>query len=62
MIASMSKTLLRVLAACIVLTVPSVAFSAGPEIFLLEEPESYLVIDKLEGLGILPGLMTGDRG
>ncbi|MGZ8429776.1 MAG: capsule assembly Wzi family protein [Candidatus Deferrimicrobiaceae bacterium] len=62
MIASMSKTLLRVLAVCIVLTVPSVAFSAGPEIFLLEEPESYLVIDKLEGLGILPGLMTGDRG
>jgi hypothetical protein len=45
-----------------VLTVPSAAFSAGPEIFLLEEPESYLVIDKLEGLGILPGLMTGDRG
>ena len=58
----MSKTLLRVLAVCIVLTVPSAAFSASPEIFLPEEPESYLVIDKLEGLGLLPGLMTGDRG
>jgi len=36
--------------------------SAAPEIFLREEPEAYLVIDKLEGMGFLPGLMTGDRG
>jgi hypothetical protein len=35
---------------------------AAPEIFLQEEPETYLVIDKLEGMGFLPGLMTGDRG
>jgi len=28
----------------------------------MEEPEYYLVIDKLEGKGLLPGLMTGDRG
>lgn len=38
------------------------ALSASPEIFLLEEPENYLVIDKLDGLGVLPGLMTGSRG
>jgi hypothetical protein len=41
---------------------PSTALSAGPEIFLQEEPESYLIIDKLQGFGLLPGLMTGDRG
>jgi hypothetical protein len=62
LIASVPKTLLRVLAVCMVSAFPAVAFSAGPEIFLLEEPESYLAIDKLEGLGFLPGLMTGDRG
>ena len=62
MIASMPKTLLRVLAVCIVLSVPSATFPAGPEIFLQEEPETYLIIDKLEGMGFLPGLMTGDRG
>ena len=41
---------------------PAAALSAGPEIFLQEEPETYLVIDKLQGLGYLPALMTGDRG
>ena len=50
------------LAMWMILAFPAVALPAGPEIFLLEEPESYLVIEKLEGLGILPGLMTGDRG
>ena len=58
----MPKTLLRILALCIVFTTPAAAISASPEIFLLEEPESYLLIDKLEGMGFLPGLMTGDRG
>jgi hypothetical protein len=62
LIAFMPKTLFRVFAVGIVLTVSSVALPAGPEIFLQEEPETYLVIDKLEGLGLLPGLMTGDRG
>lgn len=46
----------------ILLALPAVALSASPEIFLQEEPETYLVIDKLEGMGFLPGLMTGDRG
>lgn len=50
------------LAAWILSTFPAVALSAGAEIFLQEEPETYLVIDKLEGMGYLPGLMTGDRG
>lgn len=54
--------MLGALAGCVLLAFPAAALSAGPEIFLLEEPESYLVIDKLEGMGILPGLMTGDRG
>jgi hypothetical protein len=49
-------------AACFSLAFPVAASSAGPEIFLQEEPETYLVIDKLEGMGFLPGLMTGDRG
>ncbi len=44
------------------LAFPAVALSAAPEIFLEEDPETYLVIDKLEGLGYLPGLMTDDRG
>ncbi|MGW8286590.1 MAG: capsule assembly Wzi family protein, partial [Candidatus Deferrimicrobiaceae bacterium] len=26
------------------------------------EPETYLIIDKLQGMGFLPGLMTDDRG
>jgi hypothetical protein len=46
----------------ILLALPAVALPASPEIFLQEEPETYLVIDKLEGMGFLPGLMTGDRG
>jgi hypothetical protein len=50
------------LAVWMILAFPAVALSAGPEIFLQEEPETYLIIDKLEGLGILPALMTGDRG
>ncbi len=41
---------------------PSTARSAGPEIFLRDEPEAYVLIDKLQGLGLLPGLMTGTRG
>ena len=36
--------------------------AAGPEIFLRDEPEDYVMIDKLQGLGLLPGLMTGTRG
>jgi hypothetical protein len=50
------------LALWMILAFPAVALSAAPEIFLQEEPESYLVIDKLDGLGLLPALMTGDRG
>ncbi len=41
--------------------VPAVALPAGPDIFLVEEPERYVVADKLEGMGYLPDLMTGDR-
>jgi hypothetical protein len=51
-----------ILAAWILVVHPAAALSAGPEIFLQEEPETYLVIDKLQGLGFLPALMTGDRG
>jgi hypothetical protein len=51
-----------ILAAWILVVHPAAALSAGPEIFLQEEPETYLVIDKLQGLGFLPVLMTGDRG
>ena len=54
--------LIAILAVWIILALPAVALSAAPEIFLQEEPETYLVIDKLEGMGFLPGLMTGDRG
>jgi hypothetical protein len=50
------------LAVWMILAFPAVALPAGPEIFLLEEPETYLIIDKLEGLGIMPALMTGTRG
>lgn len=53
---------IAVLVVWILLALPAVALSASPEIFLQEEPETYLVIDKLEGMGFLPGLMTGDRG
>ena len=28
----------------------------------MAEPETYLVIDKLEGMGFLKGLLTGPRG
>ena len=44
-------------AAWIVLSVYGMCPAAGPEIFLREEPETYLVIDKLEGMGFLKGLM-----
>jgi hypothetical protein len=61
-----AETLARIgiaaLAAWILLFRSSTALSAGPEIFLQEEPESYLIIDKLQGLGLLPALMTSDRG
>jgi len=50
------------LAVWMILAFPAVASSAGPEIFLQEEPETYLAIDKLEGMGFLKGLMTGTRG
>ncbi len=53
---------IAVLVVWILLALPAVALPASPEIFLQEEPETYLVIDKLEGMGFLPGLMTGDRG
>jgi hypothetical protein len=53
---------LFVLAGCAVMAVPRVASSASPEIFLTDQPEVYLAIDKLEGFGLLPGLMTDDRG
>jgi len=55
-------SLIAILAVWIILALPAVALPASPEIFLQEEPETYLVIDKLEGMGFLPGLMTGDRG
>ena len=55
-------SLIAILAVWIILALPAVALSAAPEIFLQEEPGTYLVIDKLEGMGFLPGLMTGDRG
>jgi hypothetical protein len=47
---------------CVLLVLPVVASPAGPEIFLRDEPEAYVLIDKLQGLGLLPGLMTGTRG
>jgi len=50
------------IAAWIFLSVSGVCLAAGPEIFLQEEPETYLAIDKLEGMGFLKGLMTGTRG
>ena len=55
-------SLIAILAVWIILALPAVALPAAPEIFLEEEPETYLVIDKLEGMGFPPGLMTGDRG
>ena len=47
---------------CVLLVLPTAALPAGPEIFLRDEPEDYVMIDKLQGLGLLPGLMTGTRG
>lgn len=54
--------LVTAIAAWIVLSVSGVCLAVGPEIFLREEPETYLVIDKLEGMGFLKGLMTDTRG
>jgi len=48
--------------ALVLMALPAVSFSAGPEIFLREDPELYLAIDKLQGMGLLPEIMTGDRG
>ena len=48
--------------ALVFIALPAVSFSAGPEIFLREDPEVYLVIDKLQATGLLPEIMTGDRG
>ena len=50
------------LLAFVLLVLPTAAMPAGPEIFLRDEPEDYVMIDKLQGLGLLPGLMTGTRG
>ncbi|PJB31212.1 MAG: hypothetical protein CO109_11245 [Deltaproteobacteria bacterium CG_4_9_14_3_um_filter_65_9] len=47
---------------CVLLVLPAAASAAGPEIFLRDEPEEYVLIDKLQGLGLLPALMTGTRG
>jgi hypothetical protein len=47
---------------CVLLVLPMDATPAGPEIFLRDEPEAYVLIDKLQGLGLLPALMTGTRG
>ena len=47
---------------CVILSLPLVSPAAGPGIFLRAEPEDYVIIDKLQGLGLLPGLMTGTRG
>jgi hypothetical protein len=47
---------------CVLLVLPTVASPAGPGIFLRDQPEDYVLIDKLQGLGLLPGLMTGTRG
>ena len=47
---------------CVLFVLPMVASPAGPEIFLRDEPEAYVLIDKLQGLGYLPALMTGTRG
>ena len=56
----------RTVAACaigsVLLSLPMLSPAAGPEIFLRDEPEAYVLIDKLQGLGLLPGLMTGTRG
>ena len=56
----------RTVAACVIgavlLCLPMSSPAAGPEIFLRDEPEEYVMIDKLQGLGLLPGLMTGTRG
>jgi hypothetical protein len=46
----------------VLLILPMVASPAGPGIFLRDQPEDYVLIDKLQGLGLLPGLMTGTRG
>ena len=58
----MRRKKLIVLVLCAILALPLAAFPASPEIFLADEPESYLLIDKLQGLSLLPALMTGDRG
>ena len=47
---------------CVLLFLPMASPAAGPEIFLRDEPEEYVMIDKLQGLGLLSGLMTGTRG
>ena len=48
-------------AAWAICTFPAVALSAAPDLFLAEEPESYVLVDKLVGTGLLPDLMTVDR-
>jgi len=48
--------------ACVLVALSTPASAAGPEIFLRDEPEEYVMIDKLQGLGLLPDIMTGTRG
>ena len=47
---------------CVLVALPTLASAAGPEIFLRDEPEDYVMIEKLQGFGLLPALMTGTRG
>jgi Capsule assembly protein Wzi len=47
---------------CVLVALPTLASAAGPGIFLRDEPEDYVMIEKLQGFGLLPALMTGTRG
>ena len=58
----MRRLILATLAWIAAVASPAIVFPASPEIFLVAQPENYIVIDKLEGMGLLPGLMTSDRG
>ena len=58
----MARTREYAILALVFIALPAVSFSAGPEIFLREDPEMYLVIDKLQATGLLPEIMTGERG
>jgi hypothetical protein len=47
---------------CLLVVLPTAALPAGPGIFLRGQPEDYVMIDKLQEFGLLPGLITGTRG